>query len=92
MAKTNSNQLPTNPVERALYVLNQRLGLTTRETALSANHATCYGGWRLEAKGGSTGFAYNNGTEPRMKRREFLIYLNGLHDMLDYLELNGGAV
>ena len=91
MAKTNSTQLPRNPVDRAVFLLNQRLGFTTRETALGYSLATCYGGYRLEASGGSTGFAYNTGTEPRMPRREFLAYLNGLHDMLDHFELTGGA-
>jgi hypothetical protein len=88
MAKTNSN---LNPVVRAVLNLNQRLGFTDHQTALSHNNAPCYSGYRLEAKGGSTGFAYNNGTERRMSRKEFLIYLQGLHDMLDHFELNGGA-
>jgi hypothetical protein len=87
MANSNINQLPTHPVERSVYLLNQRLDFTTRETALSYTNAPCYGGYRLEAKGGSTGFAYNNGTEKRLSRKEFLIYLKGLHDMLDHFVL-----
>lgn len=88
MATNNTN---LNPVERAVLNLNQRLGFNDHQAALSYNNAPCYGGYRLEAKGGSTGFAYNNGTERRMSRKEFLIYLQGLHDMLDHFKLNGGA-
>ena len=87
MANINTNQLPTNPVERSVFLLNKRLGNTTRETALSFDNATCYGGYRLEAKGGSTGFAYNNGTEARLPRKEFLTYLRGIHDALDYFDM-----
>jgi hypothetical protein len=84
MANTNTN---LNPVERAVLNLNQRLGFNNLQTALSYNNAPCYGGYRLEAKGGSTGFAYNNGTEKRLSRKEFLIYIKGLHDMLDHFVL-----
>ena len=48
-------------VERAALDISTCLGVD-----LSISHAPCYGGYRLEANGGSTGFAYNNGTEPRM--------------------------
>ena len=88
MATNNTN---LNRVERAVLNLNQRLGFNDHQAALSYNNAPCYGGYRLEVKGGSTGFAYNNGTERRMSRKEFLIYLQGLHDMPDHFKLNGGA-
>jgi hypothetical protein len=45
------------------------------------------GGYRLCEKGGSTGFAYNNGMEPRMSHKEFMLYLQGIRDCLDHLEL-----
>jgi hypothetical protein len=84
-----------NSVDATVQRLNQRLGLDDSgqwdSTGITAHHAACYGGYRLETKKGSTGFARNNGTENRLSRKEFLIYLKGLHDMLDYIDMAGGA-
>jgi hypothetical protein len=68
-------------VENMVARLNDRLG-----SDCEISHAPCYGGYRLETKGGSTGFARNTGTEARMTHKDFKLYLLGLHDALDYLE------
>jgi hypothetical protein len=70
-------------VEKMVADLNKRI-----PAHCTASHAPCYGGYRLETENGSTGFAYWSGTEARMSHKEFLLYLRGLHDMLDWFELS----
>ena len=90
MAKTNLNL-----VQQAVQKLNRRLDLDDSgqwdSDGITVDHASCYGGYRLETEKGSTGFARNNGMEKRLSRKEFLIYLKGLNDMLDYFELTRSA-
>lgn len=71
-------------IEQMALQIGKRLNIT-----FTVEHAPCYGGYRLCEKGGSTGFAYNNGTEPRMSHKEFMIYLRGIRDCLDHFELRG---
>ena len=70
--------------EKQVARLNARIG-----SDCEVDHAACYGGYRLETKKGSSGFAYNSGTERRMTHKEFMIYLRGIHDLLDWQEMQG---
>ena len=58
---------------------------------LFADHAACYGGYRLTEVsnhgGGVTGFN-TGGTEPRRTCKEFKAYLRGVHDALDVIQLS----
>ena len=55
---------------------------------LYADHATCYGGYRLteiaNEGGGVTGFN-SGGTEARLSCKDFKSYLRGIHDALDVI-------
>jgi hypothetical protein len=74
-------------IQQLVNRLNERLGLIGSDS-VGVDLATHYGGYRLTTKHGSTGFAYNSGCEARLSCSEMKAHLRGLHDMLDWQEMN----